>query len=94
MLPADASPEEKGMIDMMANAIQLSITADKIEFKMSFMGQNQTESATYEVKEQKGDTLIVETVDKDGKKETGEIRFDGDTMIIEKDGKGLAFKKK
>ena len=30
----------------------------------------------------------------DGKKETGEIRFDGDTMIIEKDGKGLAFKKK
>ena len=90
----NASAEEKGMLDMMAGSMQLSITDDTLEMKMSFMGKEDSKKASYVVKSQDGDTLTIETTDEDGKKETGKVRFDGDTMVIEVDDKPLALQKK
>ncbi|MEM7167611.1 MAG: hypothetical protein AAF581_19315 [Planctomycetota bacterium] len=76
---------QQQMMDVVMESMKVDITADKIIMKMSFMGQEQTEEASYKITKTEGNKLTVETTDKDGKTESKVIEVDGDKLNLPDD---------
>ncbi len=75
--------------------LELTFTADKVTFKAKMMGNEQIEEASYTVKSQTGNKMVLESTDKDGQKKTVNVEIKGDLLFISKgDNEKLALRRK
>ena len=82
-------PEEQRKMTMAMMAMiemELTFTSDKMTFHAKIMGQDKSDEMSYEIKSQTGNKMVLESTDKEGKKETVNAEIKGDLLFLSKGG--------
>ncbi len=88
--------EQRKMAEAMMAMIELELTftTDTVLFNAKMGGEEQKEEASYEIKSQTGNKMVLEATDKDGKVEMINAEIKGDLLFLSKDNQKFALRRK